>query len=486
MTSRFVSWLHAAIGTGFEFPRPRRGDTMPSKNRCLARRLGVEQLETRQMLTATLLQTLNNPTPLESDNFGNSVAISGNTIVVGAYGDYSGAAGMWGVGSTYIFDATSGTLLHTLNNPTPARQEYFGSSVAISGNTIAVGAWGDAGRAGRAYLFDTTTGALLHTLNSPTQDQGLFGYSVAVSANTLVVGAPFDEVNQTAVGRAYVFDTTTGSLLHALDNPTPANSDQFGFSVAISGNTLVVGALCDDTGATDAGSAYVFDATTGTLLHTLHNPIPEISDLFGASVAISGSTIAVGAVYDDAGATDAGSAYVFDATTGALLHTLNNPTPEFDDDFGASVAISGNTIVVGAWGDNTGATDAGSAYVFDATSGGLLDTLNNPNPAVDERFHFSQGLAIAGNTVVVGAIDHAGAEYAGSAYIFNLVDADFNDDGSYDCLDIDALVADIAAGTHSPLFDLTGDGLVNLGDRDAWLAQAGEINLGPGRRLPRG
>ncbi len=86
MTSRFVSWLHAAIGTGFEFPRPRRGDTMPSKNRGFAHRLGVEQLEARQMLTATLLHTLNNPTPLETDNFGTSVAISGNTIVVGEPG----------------------------------------------------------------------------------------------------------------------------------------------------------------------------------------------------------------------------------------------------------------------------------------------------------------------------------------------------------------------------------------------------------------
>ena len=91
-------------------------------------------------------------------------------------------------------------------------------------------------------------------------------------------------------------------------------------------------------------------------------------------------------------------------------------------------------------------------------------------------------MAILANTIVVGASrDNTGAPQAGSAYIFNLVDADFNDDGVYDCVDIDALVAEIAAGNPSPLFDLTGDGLVNLGDRDAWLTTAGEINLGPGR-----
>ncbi len=120
--------------------------------------------------------------------------------------------------------------------------------------------------------------------------------------------------------------------------------------------------------------------------------------------------------------------------------------------------------------------------MFDTTSGVLLDTLNNPTPQDSESFELFSSVAIAGNTIVVGAAgDNTGAPYAGSAYIFSLVDADFNDDGSYDCLDIDALVAEIAAGNHNPLFDLTGDGLVNLGDRDAWLTQAGEINLGPGR-----
>ena len=203
MTIRFVRWVHDAMGTGFEFRRPRRGDTTPSKNRGFARRLGVERLEARQMLTATLLHTLNNPTPEHFDAFSAAVAISGNTIVVGAYGDYRGAT--WGVGSAYVFDATSGALLRTLNNPTPAGFEYFGCSVAISGNTIVVGAWG----AERAYVFDATTGALLHTLNSPTP-AGSFGFSVAISGNMVVVGSPFDEVDPTAVGRTYVFDATTG------------------------------------------------------------------------------------------------------------------------------------------------------------------------------------------------------------------------------------------------------------------------------------
>ena len=112
----------------------------------------------------------------------------------------------------------------------------------------------------------------------------------------------------------------------------------------------------------------------------MNNPTPAAGDNFGSSVAISGSTIVVGAWLDDTGALNAGSAYVFDAVSGNLLWTLNNPTPDVNEYFGYSVAISGNTIVVGAQYDGTGANDAGSAYVFDAASGNLLWTLNNPNP----------------------------------------------------------------------------------------------------------
>src|SRR5439155_15529085 len=117
-----------------------------------------------------------------------------------------------------------------------------------------------------------------------------------------------------------------------------------------SGNTVVVGAYVDVTGAMDIGSAYVFNATTGALVATLNNPTPADFDYFGSSVAVSGNTVVVGALYDDTGATDAGSAYVFNAATGALVATLNNPTPSNADyeNFGSSVAVSSITVVVGA------------------------------------------------------------------------------------------------------------------------------------------
>ncbi|WP_442506614.1 hypothetical protein SH528x_005468 [Novipirellula sp. SH528] len=366
--------------------------------------------------TGALLATLTNPTPEGSDFFGSSVAISGNTVVVGAYRDNSG-----GSGGAYVFNASTGALLATLANPTPASGDWFGSSVAVSGNTVVVGAHLDDTGAinnGSAYVFNAATGTLLATLANPTAGVDYFGSSVAVSGNTVVVGALQDNTGAFFSGSAYVFNATTGVLLATLANPTPASRDHFGVSVSVSGNTVVVGAYRDDTGASDSGSAYVFNATTGALLTTLANPTPSSGDNFGYSVAVSGNTVVVGAFLDDTGSSDSGSAYLFNATTGALLATLDNPTPASGDNFGYNVAVSGNTVVVGAQYDDTGASDSGSAYVFNATTGALLATLENPTPESSDQFGSS--VAVSGNTVVVGAqYDDTGASDSGSAYVFN-------------------------------------------------------------------
>jgi hypothetical protein len=368
-----------------------------------------------------LLHTLANPSPTGSDYFGDSVAVSGNIVVVGVPEDDLNASD---TGSACFFDATSGNLLQTLANPTPAAYDYFGTSLAVSGNTLVVGVPSDdtgANNAGSAYIFNAATGNLLHTLANPSPAaEDNFGNSVAVSGNTIVVGTPDGKKGVINAGSAYIFDATTGNLLRTLANPSPASVDRFGCSVAISGNIVVVGAYYDDTGATDSGSAYIFNATTGKLLRTLANPTPASSDNFGNSVAVSGNTVVVGAYNDDTGATDSGSAYIFDATTGNLLYILANPTPVSSDNFGYSVAVSDNTVVVGAYNDDTGATDSGSAYIFNAATGTLSHTLANPSPVGSDNF--GNSVAICGNTVVVGACyDDTGASNSGSAYIFDTV-----------------------------------------------------------------
>jgi hypothetical protein len=260
----------------------------------------------------------------------------------------------------YVYSAATGALVATLADPSPGSGDGFGYSVSVSGNTVVVGAaWDDAGAqdSGQAYVFNATTGALIATLAnaSPASRDG-FGVSVSVSGNTVAVGGGHGPTNS---GQACVFNATTGALIATLDQPSPGSGDGFGFSVSMSGNTVVVGAPWDDRGATDSGEAYVFNATTGALIATLANPAPASSDQFGLSVSVSGNTVVVGAA---SGAQDSGQAYVFNATTGALIAALANPSPASSDGlFGFSVSVSGNIVAVLDVG--------GPAYVYSLDSG---------------------------------------------------------------------------------------------------------------------
>lgn len=367
----------------------------------------------------TLRWPLQKATPVQGDQFGRSAAISGNYVVVGAQLDDAGATDS---GGAYLFDVASGALLWTFNNPTPAAADSFGVSAAISGNSVVVGAFKDdtgATNAGSAYLFDAVSGSLLRTFNNPTPAlDDWFGFSVAISGNNVLVGAYLDDTGAANAGSTYLFDASTGSLLRTFNNPAPTSNDIFGSAVAISGNNVVVGAPYDDYLAADSGLVYVFDAMTGVLRWTFNNPTPGVSDYFGAAVAVEGDNIVIGAYRDDTGATDAGSAYRYDAATGLLLRTFNNPSPGINDLFGRTVAISGGEILVGAINDDMGTIDAGSAYVFDTATGSLLLTLNNPTPATGDWFGWALG--ISGNNVLVGAPfdDDAGTTDSGKAYIF--------------------------------------------------------------------
>jgi VCBS repeat-containing protein len=367
--------------------------------------------------TGSLSRALDNPKPpATSDQYGVAIGLSGNTLVVGAYLEDTTN---FDVGRAYVYNAATGALTATLSKPAANGNERFGTSVAVAGNLVVVGApLDDAGAvdSGSAYVFNATTGARLATLQNPSPGVGdNFGISVAISGNLIVVGAYLDDTGVPDSGRAYVF-TTSGALQTTLFNPSPGAGDQFGRSVGISGNTVVVGAYMDDTTALDSGQASVFNATTGQLLGVINNPTPASGDQFGFNVAISGSSVIVGAISDDAGATNGGRAYIFN-TAGALVATLSNPSPEANDQFGWSVAIDANSAVVGAVYDNAGAIDSGQAYIFNATNGALVSTIANPTPAVNDVF--GNSVAISGNRIAVGALgDNTAGFDQGAAYVF--------------------------------------------------------------------
>ena len=315
------------------------------------------------------------------DRFGYSVAISGDTVVVGAAYDNVGANGNQGSAYVFVRSGTSWSQQAQLTAADGATSDIFGWSVAISGNTVAVGAPGnDVGAnadQGSAYVF-VRSGAIWSQQQQLTAVDGAagdyFGDSVAISGDTAVVGAPYDDVGATInQGSAYVFvrsGAVWGLQAHvaAVDG---AAYDYFGHSVAISGGTAVVGAPYDDVGAnTDQGSAYVFvrSGTTWSQQAQLTAADGLVFDEFGHSVAISGDTVAVGVPLRDVGANaDQGSAYVF-VRSGAvwgLQAQLAAADGAVKDQFGYSVAISGATVAVGAVYDDVAANaDQGSAYVL--------------------------------------------------------------------------------------------------------------------------
>ena len=211
----------------------------------------------------------------------------------------------------------------------------------------------------------------------------IFGWTVAVSGDIAVVGAQFDGTAAVNAGAAYVFEREEGGTgnwgeAKKLTASDAQAGDAFGISVAVSGDTLVVGAYLQDLGVPfdDAGAAYVFQRNEGGSDNwgevkklTASNAGP--SDLFGFSVAVNGDTAVVGAIFEDAGGSDAGAAYVFQRSQGGADNwgeeaKLTASDKSALDRFGVSVAVDANTLVVGANGEQffPSPTNAGAAYVF--------------------------------------------------------------------------------------------------------------------------
>ena len=321
------------------------------------------------------------------DDFGVSVAIDGDTVVVGAYWDDDGGTNS---GSAYVFRTTDGGGTYgqvaKLTAADTASFDRFGVSVAIDGSTVVVGAYYKNSYRGAAYVFRTSDGgvtygqvAKLTASDASTYDY--FGRSVAIDGGTVVVGAY--QYNNGGSGVAYVFRTSDGGATYvevAKRTAADASSnDLFGKSVAIEGNTVVVGAWGDGS-----GSAYVFRTTDGGAtydeLAKLTAADAAAGDEFGFSVAIDGNTIVVGAYQRDSGGP--GAAYVFRTDDGGATYVeiakLTAADAASGDEFGYSVAIDGSTVVVGAWKDDDAGSKSGSAYVFDANAPTSQPTTSQP------------------------------------------------------------------------------------------------------------
>jgi PAS domain-containing protein len=407
------------------------------------------------------------------DYFGYSVAISGDYAIVGAYGedeDASGGATASFAGSAYIFTRSGSTWTQQQKIVASDRAagDRFGGSVAISGDYAIVGALlededasggATASLAGSAYIFHRSGSTWTQQQKIVASDRAAndyFGYSVAISGDYAIVGAYAEDEDASGgatasfAGSAYIFNRSgsTWTQQQKIVAADRAANDEFGWSVAISGDYAIVGAYLEDQdasgGATasNAGSAYIFNrsGSTWTLQQKIVASDRAAGDEFGYRVSISGDYAIVGARGEDedasggATALSAGSAYIFirSGSTWTQQQKIVASDRAANDNFGISVAISGDYAIVGAWQEDEdasgGATanNAGSAYIF--TRSGSTWTQQQKIVAADraaeDRFGYS--VAISGDYAIVGAYredeDASGgatASSAGSAYIFN-------------------------------------------------------------------
>ncbi len=369
------------------------------------------------------------------DWFGVSVSISGDVAIIGAdRDDDAGSAS----GSAYIFDVITGEQLHKLTADDAEAVDWFGYSVSTSGDLAIIGAHGDGGGldSGSAYIFNVTTGEQLHKLTADdTAAFDWFGRSVSISGDVAIIGAYGDDAGGSNSGSAYVFNVTTGEQLHKLTAGDAVVLDFFGVSVSISGDLAIIGADGGDDGGSNSGSAYVFNVATGEQLHKLIADDGAADDRFGRSVSISGDVAIIGADWDDDGGSGSGSAYLFDVTTGEQLHKLTADDAAAGDWFGYSVSISGDVAIIGAMRDEDGGLDSGSAYIFNVITGNQRHKITAGDAEVYDYFGYS--VSINGDIVITGAYgDDDGGSTSGSAYVFDVKGLDCNDNGIDDGCDI--------------------------------------------------
>lgn len=361
-----------------------------------------------------------NPSPyyeVQGDLFGQSVATNGQLSIVGAEGSYDGQ--YTDAGRVYVYHNASGELLYSINNPNVANNpsdDWFGRDVDISENYLIVGAPSEdspTSNSGVAYIFDNATGSLVHTLINPsvvgTTDNDQFGARVAICDKYALVGAPFDN---SISGAAYIFDTVTGKLIFEIENPNDyggSTNDYFGEGVDVTDTYSAVGAYnAEGPSGQSEGIVYIYDNVTGALVWTLLNPNnTTTSDQFGKDIAIDERYCLVGASLEDDSSDQTGAAYLYDITTGNLLHTFDNPDADglgSNDYFGSGVAICNKYVAIGAYGEDLTGTNQGIVYVYDVETYELLWTITNPN---DGNFatsdNFGLWVAVSDSWMISGA-----------------------------------------------------------------------------------
>lgn len=388
------------------------------------------------LMQATAAQTISELEILTADDaasgdlLGGTAAISGNTIVVGV--PESGV--MRGAAYVFVRTGTSWSQQAKLTASDPNNGDAFGVDVDIDGEDILVGAHlndlaGFGPNVGSAYVFTRngtswTQQERLVPADGAGGDQ--FGFSVAIDAGTAVIGAVRDDAGSSQTGSARVFvrggtQWTEQATLIASDG---AENDFFGTAVDLEGDLAVVGAARHDAIANNEGKVYVYTRTGTTWTETaILSPPSLVADArFGSSVALSGSRLAVGAPRDDAGAPVAGAVHVYELEAGVWNadEVVSSPSPIFEGLFGESVALTTNSLFVGAPGESGIGQGDGVVYRLDPL--GDAWTLRLTMVASQGQPMGSLGASVAADSVYVVAGAPGRSEVAansGAAFVYD-------------------------------------------------------------------
>lgn len=401
-------------------------------------------------LSATVLAQNSKLTASDADaddNFGYSLAISGRTVLVGAWQNDSLRANS---GAAYVFELAADNTWQSTVKLTPDNADFagdeFGKAVDIDGDYLVVGAQFDDtvdNDRGAVYIFARTNDAerpwqqVAKLTANDSAFRDFFGRTVAISGNYIVVGAPEDDDMGNQSGSAYVFElNTTNSTWQQVAKLTAADgdaNDNFGTSVAIDADTVVVGA--DEHNHNDInnnGAAYVFerDPSTGSWPQTakLTAADGDAQDEFGTSLALQDNRLLVGTPFDDDPDNAGGSVYVFDRSEGTPSWTQTTKLTATDahlgNQFGYAVAFTGNTALIGAPEEDTNGNASGAVYVFqqDLSSGAWSQVdkiIANDSAAFDT---FGYAVAMSDGVALIGSPedDDQGEDESGSAYLLSL------------------------------------------------------------------
>ena len=314
-----------------------------------------------------------------SDSFGISVSVSGDTAIVGASSDDDNGSAS---GSAYVFVRDSATGAWTEQQKLiafdGAISDAFGHSVSISGDTVIVGAYGnnDNGSfSGSAYVFVRNSGVWTlqqKLLPSDNAANDYFGFSVSIDGETAIAGIFGDDDKGSYSGSAYVFVRSgiTWTEQQKLTASDGTSGDYLGYAVSINGDTAIAGAYGDNDNGSYSGSAYIFvrSGTTWTEQQKLTASDGVTNDYFGFSVSNNGDTAIAGAYGDDDNGSYSGSAFIFVRDPGTGVWTEQKLLPSDGvggDDFGWSVSVSGDTVMAGAYIDDDNGLSSGSAYLYE-------------------------------------------------------------------------------------------------------------------------